>query len=269
MRASASSSSSTRSPTSGARWPAACSPNVSDGASSCLSPWPSSRWDSSGMATVPTWGLFLALAIPFGLGSGAIDGGMNGLVLDLYPDGRGRALNLLHLFFSLGALASPLVDRAPGRSGCGLADDHHRDRTRGDPDRDPVRRRGDAVGAPRAIGRDGHRPRRALTADHRAGHRDRLLRGVRGRRLELARALPRDGVDRPGDLGAGVVLGLPRARTDRDRVARRSVRPCAVRGHGGARRGESPLSRPRSCHRCRRRSSCSVSSASRSDRSTR
>ena len=63
----------------------------------------------AGMATVPTWELFLALAIPFGLGSGAIDGGMNGLILDLYPDSRGRALNLLHLFFSLGALASPLV----------------------------------------------------------------------------------------------------------------------------------------------------------------
>lgn len=63
----------------------------------------------AGMATVPTWGLFLAFGVPFGLGSGAIDGGMNGLVLDLYPDSRGRALNLLHLFFSLGALASPLV----------------------------------------------------------------------------------------------------------------------------------------------------------------
>ena len=43
------------------------------------------------------------------MGMGAIDGGMNGLVLDLYPAGRGRALNLLHLCFSLGALASPLV----------------------------------------------------------------------------------------------------------------------------------------------------------------
>jgi fucose permease len=58
---------------------------------------------------VPTWELFLALAVPFGLGMGAIDGGMNGLVLDLYPQNRGRALNLLHFFFSLGALASPLV----------------------------------------------------------------------------------------------------------------------------------------------------------------
>ena len=63
----------------------------------------------AGMATVPTWGLFLAVGVPFGFGSGAIDGGSNGLILDLYPTNRGRALNLLHLFFSLGALASPLV----------------------------------------------------------------------------------------------------------------------------------------------------------------
>lgn len=63
----------------------------------------------AGMALVPTWGAFLALGIPFGFGSGAIDGGANGLILDLYPINRGRALNVLHLFFSLGALASPLV----------------------------------------------------------------------------------------------------------------------------------------------------------------
>lgn len=62
-----------------------------------------------GLATVPTWGLFIAAGVPLGFGSGAIDGGSNGLILDLYPTGRGRALNLLHLFFSLGALASPLV----------------------------------------------------------------------------------------------------------------------------------------------------------------
>jgi fucose permease len=63
----------------------------------------------AGMGTVPTWGLFLLFGIPFGFGGGAMDGGTNGLVLDLYPESRGRALNLLHLFFSLGALASPLV----------------------------------------------------------------------------------------------------------------------------------------------------------------
>ena len=61
------------------------------------------------LAVVPTWELFLVAAIPFGLGGGALDGGTNGLFLDLYPDTRGRALNLLHLSFSLGALASPLV----------------------------------------------------------------------------------------------------------------------------------------------------------------
>jgi OFA family oxalate/formate antiporter-like MFS transporter len=63
----------------------------------------------AGLATVPSWELFLIAGIPFGLGGGAIDGGMNGLILDLYPTSRGRALNLLHLFFSLGALASPLA----------------------------------------------------------------------------------------------------------------------------------------------------------------
>jgi fucose permease len=62
----------------------------------------------AGLATAPTWALFLLATIPNGLGAGAVDGGANGLVLDLYPTSRGRALNLLHLFFSLGALASPL-----------------------------------------------------------------------------------------------------------------------------------------------------------------
>jgi fucose permease len=62
-----------------------------------------------GLANAPTWAAFLVLTIPFGLGSGVIDGGMNGLTLDLYPASRGRALNVLHLFFSLGALASPLL----------------------------------------------------------------------------------------------------------------------------------------------------------------
>ena len=60
-----------------------------------------------GMA--PTWIVFALVALPTGLGAGALDGGVNGLVLDLYPSGRGRALNLLHLFFSLGALTAPLV----------------------------------------------------------------------------------------------------------------------------------------------------------------
>jgi fucose permease len=61
------------------------------------------------LGTVTSWPLFLLAAVPFGLGSGAIDGGGNALILDLFATGRGRALNLLHLFFSLGALGSPFI----------------------------------------------------------------------------------------------------------------------------------------------------------------
>jgi len=67
---------------------------------------------AAGIATlgiVPDWGVVLLSTIPAGLGAGALDGGSNGLVLDLYPGSRGRALNTLHLFFSIGALASPLA----------------------------------------------------------------------------------------------------------------------------------------------------------------
>ena len=62
----------------------------------------------AGQAAAPTWPAFLLATVPFGLGMGTVDGGSNGLILDLYPTSRGRALNLLHLFFSIGALASPL-----------------------------------------------------------------------------------------------------------------------------------------------------------------
>jgi fucose permease len=61
------------------------------------------------LGVMPEWTVVLASAVPAGLGAGALDGGSNGLILDLYPASRGRALNTLHVFFSLGALASPLV----------------------------------------------------------------------------------------------------------------------------------------------------------------
>lgn len=61
------------------------------------------------LGLVPVWAVVLVAAVPAGFGSGAIDGGVNGLVLDLYPTARGRALNTLHLFFGIGALSSPLV----------------------------------------------------------------------------------------------------------------------------------------------------------------
>jgi fucose permease len=55
-----------------------------------------------------SWALF-TLAAVVGGGAGAIDGGMNGLVLAVTESASGRALNLLHLFFSIGALAAPLA----------------------------------------------------------------------------------------------------------------------------------------------------------------
>ena len=61
------------------------------------------------LALAPSWAVFLAAAVPLGFGGGALDGGVNGLYLDLFRTGRGRALNLLHVFFSLGALSAPLV----------------------------------------------------------------------------------------------------------------------------------------------------------------
>jgi fucose permease len=62
-----------------------------------------------GLGGAPSWPAFLALAVPAGLGAGLLDGGGNGLFLDLCPTARGRALNLLHLFFSIGALAAPVT----------------------------------------------------------------------------------------------------------------------------------------------------------------
>jgi fucose permease len=63
----------------------------------------------TGMGLAPGWGAFAVLALPAGLGGGALDGGSNGLFLDLFRSGRGRAMNLLHLFFSFGALSAPLA----------------------------------------------------------------------------------------------------------------------------------------------------------------
>jgi fucose permease len=62
-----------------------------------------------GLGLAPSWAAFIVLAVPAGLGAGGLDGGANGLFLDLFRSGRGRAMNLLHVFFSVGALSAPLV----------------------------------------------------------------------------------------------------------------------------------------------------------------
>lgn len=61
------------------------------------------------LATAGSWPIFLAGVIPFGVGCGTLDGAGNGLILDLFPGARGRALNLLHFCFSAGALACPAI----------------------------------------------------------------------------------------------------------------------------------------------------------------
>ena len=40
------------------------------------------------LGLVPVWAVVLVSAVPAGFGSGAIDGGVNGLVLDLFPTAR-------------------------------------------------------------------------------------------------------------------------------------------------------------------------------------
>ncbi len=61
------------------------------------------------LGIAPSWEAFILAAIPVGLGVGALDGGANGLYLDVFSSSRGGALNLLHLCFSLGALLAPLA----------------------------------------------------------------------------------------------------------------------------------------------------------------
>ena len=145
-------------------------------------------------ATAPTWAIFLVAAAPAGLGSGVVDGGMNGLVLDLFRRRPGGALNLLHLGFSVGAATAPIVIGQLIGAGVewrvivaataawavviGLLFGLHVM-----PSGRHVRpAEGDSGAIPRA---------RAAPAAHRPRARDRLLRLVRDRRVELAGPLPR------------------------------------------------------------------------------
>ena len=61
------------------------------------------------LGLAPSWTVFVFAALIAGLGAGCLDGGSNGLVLDVYREGRGRAMNLLHVSFSIGALAAPVT----------------------------------------------------------------------------------------------------------------------------------------------------------------
>ena len=60
-------------------------------------------------AGAPNWPVFLFAGMAVTAGAGTIDGGVNGLFLDLYQQARGGALNLLHSFFGVGALLAPFA----------------------------------------------------------------------------------------------------------------------------------------------------------------
>jgi fucose permease len=65
-----------------------------------------------GLATqgaAPSWPVLLLGVALAAAGSGAIDAGVNSVVMDLSVSGKGSALNRLHLFYSVGALGAPLV----------------------------------------------------------------------------------------------------------------------------------------------------------------
>ncbi len=64
---------------------------------------------AAGLGLAPAWPVFVLAAMTLGVGSGCLDGGANGLVLDVYREGRGQAMSLLHVSFGVGALAAPLV----------------------------------------------------------------------------------------------------------------------------------------------------------------
>ncbi len=68
-----------------------------------------------GMVLVPSLDTLRALFVTFvvlGVGAGSVDVGANTLLIWELGEGVGRAMNILHLFFGLGALSAPLVVHA-------------------------------------------------------------------------------------------------------------------------------------------------------------
>jgi fucose permease len=62
-----------------------------------------------GVSVAPSLGLLFALAVLGGLGFGALDVGFNVMIATTYADRSVWALNLLNLFFGVGAVLSPLI----------------------------------------------------------------------------------------------------------------------------------------------------------------
>lgn len=69
-------------------------------------------------AASAAWPVFVLGFMILGLGAGIIDSGINALFMDLFPTKRASALNRLHLWVAIGALAAPAAVGA--LSGLGL-----------------------------------------------------------------------------------------------------------------------------------------------------
>jgi MFS family permease len=62
-----------------------------------------------GVANGPTLALVLAPALVAGLGNGALILGANLVIADAFTEGRAAALNLVNVFFGVGAIAGPAI----------------------------------------------------------------------------------------------------------------------------------------------------------------
>ena len=71
-----------------------------------------------GTALAPGFGALLAAAVVTGVGSGGFEVGVNAVEVDHAGEGAGRAMNLLHFFFGVGAVAGPVL--AAATLGAGL-----------------------------------------------------------------------------------------------------------------------------------------------------
>jgi MFS transporter, FHS family, glucose/mannose:H+ symporter len=63
----------------------------------------------AGQALAPSWAWLYVAVVARSCAVGALEVGVNALFLALFPVGRGRALNLVHVWFAVGALIGPLT----------------------------------------------------------------------------------------------------------------------------------------------------------------
>ena len=194
----------------------------------------------AGLGLAPTWALFLVASVALGMGAGCLDGGANGLVLDVYREGRGRAMNLLHMSFSVGALAAPLLVGTLVDSGVtwqatvvgtGVVVSLLAIAYVAVP-MPSARRSTRASRLERcAGGRQARRPIPARGAAAPAGACDRRLRRGRDRRVELDRRVPRAGAADDRDARALALLGGADGRPAGVVGDRGPVRPPALHDH--------------------------------------